>query len=239
MARLFTVAAAMLAVGVSSATAQGTGADSAGEAPRFLRVATGASREAEVIDPAGNPVLSHRIAINLHDVSRGAAVREIALSSGLQFVYAGDVLPRAGVVRVQSDNITVAAALTKVLFGAGVDVVMAANGSVILRKKPQVENATAGAAAARATQRAVELAPITTIAIAESRRTFETQPTMGHLDLDTRDLAVIAGAGRGRPVPHGPAPARRRDAQRLLRRPQRARRRVRPEPDPPRRISDL
>ena len=56
IARSLTVAAAMLAFGVSSAAAQGTGADSAGQAPRFLRMAAGASREAEVIDPAENPL---------------------------------------------------------------------------------------------------------------------------------------------------------------------------------------
>lgn len=287
-ARRVFAAAAMIAAGSSGATPQAAPPRSPEQAPRFLRVSADASREPRVIDPLEYPILSRRIAINFHDVSRGAALQEIAITAGLQFVYAGDVLPRVGVVRLQSDNISVAAALTEVLRGAGVDVAIGANSSVILVKKPPVamvvvtqgtacrvprpderplplcldgngipalksfvklsgNDATVGfalrgiAAVARvkitlevdvlamhgaatippgtytvaeALLRAVggkplaifvthsdelsvraladgySLAPIMTLAMAESRRTFELQPMMGQLELSARELAV-------------------------------------------------
>ena len=175
----------------SGGRAQATKPDSADQLPRFLRSAVTASRAPEIVDPAANPILSRRIAINLRDVSRAAALREIALTAGLEFVYARDVLPEAGAVRLQADNITVAAALSDVLREAGVDVVIGTNGSMILLRKPPARNAAAARTpGGRAGERAVELAPITTLAMAESRKTFELQPMMGHVELGVRDLAA-------------------------------------------------
>ncbi|MFI5244055.1 MAG: TonB-dependent receptor plug domain-containing protein, partial [Gemmatimonadales bacterium] len=189
-ARRLLAAAAVILAGSSGAVAQAAPQRPPEQVPRFLRMSADASREPEVINPADNPILSRRIALNLRDVSRGAALREIALTAGLELVYAGDALA-AGTVRFQSDNLTVAAALTEVLFGAGVDVAVGSNGSLILVRKPPARNAAvAGAGAARTGERAVELAPITTMAMAESRKTFELQPMMGHLELGVKELAA-------------------------------------------------
>src|ERR1035437_5693310 len=104
-ARRVFAAAAMIAAGSSGAPPQAPPPRSPEQAPQFLRVSADASREPRVIDPLEYPILSRRIAINFHDVSRGAALQEIDITAGLQFVYAGDVLPRVGVVRLQSANI--------------------------------------------------------------------------------------------------------------------------------------
>src|ERR1019366_3475808 len=197
-ARTLLVAAALCVAGSSSATAQGSAPSQAEQVPRFLRMSADASREPTLVNPSDSPVLNHRIGINLRDVSAGTALREIAMTAGIQFVYASDILPRGGAIRLQADNITVAAALTEVLRGAGVDVAIGANGNLILVRKPPARvTAPVGAPSVRASERAVELAPIRTVAVAESRRTFELQPTMGHLELDVKELAAAPALFEG------------------------------------------
>ena len=197
-ASVLVVAAALCVAGSSSATAQVSAPSQAEQVPRFLRMSADASREPTLVNPSDSPVLNHRIAINLRDVSAGTALREIAITAGIQFVYASDILPRRGAVRLQADNITVAAALTEVLRGAGVDVAIGANGNLILVRKPPARvTAPVGAPSVRASERAVELAPIRTVAVAESRKTFELQPTMGHLELDVKELAATPALFEG------------------------------------------
>ena len=162
------------------------------QVPRFLRMPSDASREPEVINPSDDSILSRRIAIRLRDAKYRVALQEISLSAGVRFVYAGDLLSRYDEVSVQSYNITVADALTEVLRGAGVDVAVGTNGTLILRRQPSADSLTAiqvSDSIARARETGVLLAPVVTIGVAESRRIFEVQPMMGSLDIGVKELA--------------------------------------------------
>ena len=184
------MAAAVLQIAASTSGAAQTGTSQEGDQlPRFLRSPTGGSHEPLVINPAAEPLLNRRIAINLQLVSRAAAIQEIALTAGVRFVYADDVLPNTATLQFQRDNITVAAALTEVLRGAGVDVVLGASGNIILiRKPPPPEPADSVRDAVAPT--GVTLAPVVTTAQAESRKTFEMASTLGHVTLGVKDLAA-------------------------------------------------
>ncbi len=126
------MAGALVAVGSSHVAAQQRTAGEAPEPPRFLRISTSVAREVELVDPAKDSLLSRRISADLRDVTRGDALREIGLTAGIQFVYASDIVPRGGSVRLQSANITVADALIEVLAGADVDVAVTATTNLIL-----------------------------------------------------------------------------------------------------------
>ncbi len=122
----------------SVAAAQGIDAARPSQAPRFLR-ASADSRDAPVIlDPLTIPALRRKIAVHLRDIPRGDALRQVGAESGLQFVFANDVVRANEHVTVQADSITVAAAIERILTGAGVDVALGANGSAILVKKARV-----------------------------------------------------------------------------------------------------
>ena len=186
-------AAALLAAFAPRGGAQVTAAPTTPSAqlPRFVRISPDRSREPVVVNPAGEPVLNRRIGINVRAVSRAAALKEIGLSSGIQFVYAADLLPNVATVSLQSYDITVAAALTEVLRGAGVDVAIGSNDNLILVKQQgAAPSPKAAEAAATSRDSAYELAPVRTIAIAESRSIFERQSSMGRVELGVRDLAT-------------------------------------------------
>lgn len=185
--------AVLIAVGASNALAQSGPPRPKDQPPRFLRVLANGSRKPETINPADDSILSRRIAIRLRDVKYRVALQEIALSAGVQFVYAGDLLSRYDEVSVQSYNITVADALTAVLRGAGVDVAVGTNGTLILTRQPTSDSLAAmqaGDSIARAREGGVLLVPIVTVGVAGSRRIFEVQPMMGNLDIGVKELAA-------------------------------------------------
>ena len=130
------IATALLVAGPSLAAAQAIAPGATEPGPRFLRVFVDPSREPVVLDPAEITALSRRISLNISGMSRSAALQEIGLAADVQFVYAGDLISSAGTVSMQSDSITVAAALGEVLAGAGVDIAVARNESLILVKRP-------------------------------------------------------------------------------------------------------
>ncbi len=186
----------MIAAVPSGAAAQSGPDRPRDQVPRFLRAAAGDSPEPTVINPRDEPILNRRIALSLRDVKYRAALDEISLSAGVQFVYAGDLLSRFDEVTVKSYNITVAAALTEVLRGARVDVEVGAKGTLILLRQPSADSLAARAAAdsAAADSAAMRaggfpLAPIRTVGIAESRKLFETSATMGRFDVGAKELA--------------------------------------------------
>lgn len=137
-ARAVMIALTLFTVESSIARAQAALPTSREPVPRFLRVSADSARRLSVVNPSDEPILNRVIAINLPGVSRGLALREIGLTAGVEFVYSGDALPRGGLIRFQADHTTVAGALTEVLRDAGVDVVVGANGNLILMKKPPV-----------------------------------------------------------------------------------------------------
>jgi hypothetical protein len=117
-------------------TAQRDGAATA--APlRFLR-ARADSAAPVLIDPSRVPVLQQHIALAVHGLPLREALRQVAASSGLQFAYATDVLAADRVVDLAAPDITVAAALTSLLGGAGVQVVLRPGGNAVLVRAPVV-----------------------------------------------------------------------------------------------------
>ncbi len=90
--------------------------------PRFLReVAVGEPRVE--MDLNSTPVLRRRISLGGDERTLGGLLSAIAKQAGLKLVYSADLLPADRAIRFRADSITVAAALTEVLVGAGVDVV--------------------------------------------------------------------------------------------------------------------
>ena len=124
--------------GVSGAPAQGSGADAVLRGPRFL-VALGPSPSTTTpLDVKRSPALSRRISLDLHDASITDALAVIAQRSGVRLVYTEDVIASTDPVSLQADGITTAAALTDVLFGAGVDLVFSQSGNeaVLVKSSP-------------------------------------------------------------------------------------------------------
>lgn len=187
------LAVTLVVLAASGARAQSGPPRPHDQLPRFLRMPADPSRKPAVIDPADDSILSRRIAVRLRDVTYRAALHEIGLSAGVRFVYAGDLLSRYDAVSVQSYNITVARALTEVLRGAGVDVAVGTNGTLILLRQPSrdsLDAVAAGDSVARVPERGVLMAPVVTVGIAESRRIFEMQPMMGTVEIGVKELAA-------------------------------------------------
>ena len=124
--------AALVAAAPAATYAQTSKAWSPGDVPRFLLVPADSTQPPAVVDPADVPILRRRIAVHVSGSTRREALQQIARASGLEFVYANDLMPPGDSVRLQADDITVAAALTEVLLGAGLDVAISANGNAIL-----------------------------------------------------------------------------------------------------------
>jgi outer membrane receptor protein involved in Fe transport len=104
-------------------------------APRFLY----ASRRDETpvpIDVGSVPSLGRRIDLDLGDVTIDEALRKIESASGLQFVYSAQVVPLRKRVTVKATGLTVAAALTEVLFQTNVDVLLS-NGRLVMVRGPK------------------------------------------------------------------------------------------------------
>jgi hypothetical protein len=134
MARLL-IAWLGVALSAAAASAQ-TGTPlrlAGGRAPRFLVEGRPASADAR--DAA---VFQRRIAVALHHVSVVEAVKEIASESRLAITFSDRELSSASLVSLSSDDITVGAALSAVLFDAGVDVQLTKDGlHVVLIPRPK------------------------------------------------------------------------------------------------------
>ncbi len=116
-----------------TATAQTLADASLERGPRFLLAS--ASRVSP-LDVATMPVLSRRLALELEGVTLKQALTAISRQSGLRLVYNDAVLPLGQLVHLRAEAITVAAALTDLLLGSGVDVVFRPDGEAALVKRP-------------------------------------------------------------------------------------------------------
>lgn len=94
-----------------------------GRGPRFL-LASSALREATEIDPARAPLFQRRITLALEHATVGEALKAVGRQAGIRLVYSRDVLDPDAPTRIKAEDITVAGALTEILLGAGVDVVL-------------------------------------------------------------------------------------------------------------------
>lgn len=133
-------------LGVQSASAQEDDARPLERGPRFLYAAN--ARETPVpVDLRTAPTLRRQVTLTLDDVPLDDALAAISRASGLRFFYSKAILPPDARVRLRAEDITVAAALTEVLLGAGVDVLLGPRGQVALverREQPIQLGAVAG-----------------------------------------------------------------------------------------------
>lgn len=103
--------------------------------PRFLLATTDSTAPSVEIDPSGLPAYGKRIALSLGGVSRREALRRIAVQSGLQFVYANDLIAAEDTVQLNATDMLVVVALTEVLRGASIDVAVSYNGNAVLMRR--------------------------------------------------------------------------------------------------------
>src|SRR4051812_37876665 len=91
--------------------------------PRFL-LAT--ATKVVPVNVSRTPVLARRLNLELEGATLKQALAEIVAQSGLVLAYSDDAVPLEKHVHLRAEAITAAAALTDVLFDAGVDVVFKA-----------------------------------------------------------------------------------------------------------------
>jgi outer membrane receptor protein involved in Fe transport len=136
MRRLITSVCLALVAGLAllcDAKAQEIATASYERGPRFLLAM---ATKVIPVDVSKTPVLARRLNLELEGATLKQALAEIAAQSGLVLAYSDDAVPLDKRVHLQAETITAAAALTDVLFDAGVDVVFKADGSAALVKRP-------------------------------------------------------------------------------------------------------
>lgn len=122
------------------------------DGPRFML----ASESGPVaIDVDHTPILQRRLSLNLEGATLKQALAEISAQAGLRLTYSDDVVPLQSRVRLRAQAITVLAALTDVLLGAGVDVVFNGGSRAALVTRPVARpQAAAGSVVGRVTDAA-------------------------------------------------------------------------------------
>jgi TonB-linked SusC/RagA family outer membrane protein len=119
---------------VPHAGAQGVDVAIADRAPRFLYAAS-ARATPVVIEPRNVAALRRRVTLHLDGVPLREALDAISRQSGLRLFYSKDLLPLEQVVRIRAEDLTVAAALTEVLFDTDVDVLLGPNDQAALVRR--------------------------------------------------------------------------------------------------------
>jgi outer membrane receptor protein involved in Fe transport len=103
------------------------------------------------VDVRRTPALRQRVALDLRGMTLVQALETIADSSGLRFAYSRSEVPVERLVRLQAHDITVAAALTEVLLGLEVDIVLGDRGQAMLVKRRSMDRPANGTIVGRAT----------------------------------------------------------------------------------------
>jgi len=137
MRRVAMVALLLCGTAVRPALAQRTA-----QPPRFWIAGTDSGTKLVEANPIALPVYRKKIGVHLHDVSRREALRQLAQLSGLQFVFANDLIPVETVVRLDANDITVMDALTEVLRGGEIDVVVSPSGNAVLVRRRTAADAS-------------------------------------------------------------------------------------------------
>ena len=137
----FGLASAVFVALVASASSlraqalQGDGAGGFGDnAPRFLANLPASAAWAP-LDPVRTPLLNRRIALDLRGATVASALDAISNATGIHFAYSSAEVPVRRHVELEARSITVAAALTEVLLGTSVDVVLTKTGQAMLVKR--------------------------------------------------------------------------------------------------------
>lgn len=121
----------------------GTQASAQTSSPRFLVATSDTSFPSVDVAPNGFPsVYDKKITLHLGRVPRREALVQIAAASGLQLVYANDLIAADDIVRLDVVAMPVADALREVLRGAGIDVVVSPHPNAVLvrRRAPPPES---------------------------------------------------------------------------------------------------
>ncbi len=93
-------------------------------APRFLLAMSSPARTTIEINPAKAAIFQRRVTLSLEHTTVSRALAAVGRQAGIRMVYSRDVLDPDAPTRIKAEGITVAAALTEILLGAGVDVVL-------------------------------------------------------------------------------------------------------------------
>lgn len=117
-------------------SAQGVEVALADRAPRFLMPSPSGGAPV-VVDTRSVPALWRRISVDLDDVTLEQALNTVSREAGLKLMYSKAVVPLDNRVHLQASNITVAGALIELLLDAGVDVLLARDGQLVLVKSAQ------------------------------------------------------------------------------------------------------
>lgn len=129
-----------LALAFVVATCLGTPVVAQTADPRFLVATSDTSLPSVEVAPNGFPsAYQKKITLHLGRVSRREALLRIGTASGLQFVYANDVIAAEDTVHLDVSALSVADALRTVLHESGVDVVVSSHRNAVLvrqRKAP-------------------------------------------------------------------------------------------------------
>src|SRR5438128_10364748 len=142
MRRAASVLLAFLAVLATSAAAQVVELAPADRAPRFL-YASSARATPVAVEPRNIPMLGRRVTLQLEGVPLRQALDAISRQSGLRLFYSKDLLPLDQVVRIQAEDLTVAAVLTEVLFDTDVDVLLGpSNQAALVRRGAALQGGT-------------------------------------------------------------------------------------------------
>ena len=84
------------------------------------------------VAPAQVAILGRRVEAHLEGVPLEKALRELASQTGVQVVYSRDVAGLDRLVRLNVQRLTLAAALTELLFDKDLDVVIAAGNRIVI-----------------------------------------------------------------------------------------------------------
>ena len=102
---------------------------SRGHGPMFWAIQPGAGRR---IDAASAPVLQRRISLTLTEVPLGLAVQQIAARARVDVTFSTELIPTGARASIAADDVTVAAALTRVLAHMKTDVLLGEEGQLTL-----------------------------------------------------------------------------------------------------------
>lgn len=183
MTRLLLGLMLALASAATSLAAQSTAATDS-TPPQFVRLSSDSSRTPEFIDASRVPALARSVEMHIRGATRHDALTILTATANLHIAYADALVGSGGSITIQSDAISVAGVLARVLTGTGIDVAVSGRDNIVLvrRRPPPAQPDTS-------IQRMQTLAPIQTIALSEQRKAFALATTMSHLELETRDLS--------------------------------------------------
>jgi hypothetical protein len=126
------------------------------------------------MDGNGLSALRTPVRLDGSDATVAFALRGIAAAARVKITFEVDLLALHGAARIPAGTYTVAAALLRAVDQKPLAIYVMPDGDL------RVRELAAG----------VSLAPIRTVATAESRQAFEVQPSMGSLHLSARDLSA-------------------------------------------------